>query len=516
MKIEETQQKESNKELEEKKKSIKTTDDSLKEKKSKKSTIQKKQTKKVSKENDNKNVDTKTSKRKTSSTKKPSSSKKKSESKTIEKKVADSHIDKISQKQIVKNTKKKTTNAPLVNKASNVNYFSKANIIKRKLNGFSRDIKLRYRIFKTKLESKKVIRESNRRYKQYYKDSIRFGKSVKSTIGKTSPIVLTNKVETKAPAPVVKPDVKTKKTVKKQAEKQKQIKEHKSLHLPKIHVDKQKGLNAFKKIIIVALSGYLLFSAVKYFPLLINYVQSLNNKKEDIVIEEKQEEEEVVEIKDYADDKYRSIFIESYEKAYNKDDFIGQIIFDSEIINEPVVQGKDNDYYLRRNYETLEYEIAGPIFVDCDCNVYIDNNTILYGHDFPKEDDPEQKLFFTPLHLLTDEDNYEDNKTICFVLRDRVETYLVCYVYDIAITQSVEGDQYLVEGEPIYYNNNYSEEELEEYISAVEERKMYDTNNTINYGDKLLTLQTCYEDRIDKLIVLAKLVDTKYFENSIK
>lgn len=225
------------------------------------------------------------------------------------------------------------------------------------------------------------------------------------------------------------------------------------------------------------------------------------NVDEKIEVEEKTQEE-VIEIKD----EYKDIFNEFKNKAYNKDDYKCQIIFKSGIINEPVVQGKNNDEYLRKDFETYKYRVDGPIFIDSSYIFNEDLNMVLYGHNMPRSMDEKQEQLFTPLHRLEDRNNYEDNKIVYLIFEDHQEEYEVVFVYNIKVTEE-EGVQYLNEGEPLYYLNNYSEEEFDEYVEAVKQREYYSTNVDVSSNDRLLTLQTCYEDKTDKLVVVAKMIN---------
>ncbi len=61
------------------------------------------------------------------------------------------------------------------------------------------------------------------------------------------------------------------------------------------------------------------------------------------------------------------------------DDVIGWIrIFDTNI-DYPILQGKDNEYYLSRNIYK-EFATAGSIFLDYRNDYYSDNFMIIYGH----------------------------------------------------------------------------------------------------------------------------------------
>lgn len=68
-------------------------------------------------------------------------------------------------------------------------------------------------------------------------------------------------------------------------------------------------------------------------------------------------------------------------KAYNPD-VVGWVYCADTPINYPVLQGDDNDYYLRHMING-EYNIAGSVFMDFRCDPGMNGlNTIIYGHNF--------------------------------------------------------------------------------------------------------------------------------------
>lgn len=398
---------------------------------------------------------------------------------------------------------------------------------KIKFRYFIDDIKFRIKLYKTKKSSKKRINAIQQDYRRLTRSNIRFTKSILGKDYTTKPKEIKKEVE---PISFVdeqrKPKVSLsqklsdyykRKSHKIKPQKKKPITTAYSLRKKRKGFDWRKSFTILKKCFIVLLICVVMAFTIHFIYTNIDKIDFNNKDSNDI---DNNQSEIIENVEDlnivYADDKYRSKALKAYEEAYNPDEFVGIITFESEIINEPIVQAKDNDYYLNIDYRTNEYSMGGTAFVDYNCDIYLDNNTVIYGHDYARSADPEQVLMFTPLHLLRDKQNYEDNKIIYFILRDRVETYEVCYVYDVAIIEDENGDQYLERGEPIYYINNYSENDFATYIESVEKKKMFDSEKTIEYGDKMLTLQTCYEEKIDKLIVLAKLVNTEYFKEPIK
>ena len=65
-------------------------------------------------------------------------------------------------------------------------------------------------------------------------------------------------------------------------------------------------------------------------------------------------------------------------KAENAD-VVGWLYCEGTPIDYPVVQGKDNDFYLSHDY-TGGFNINGAIFVDSDSRFCVDSKSIVYGH----------------------------------------------------------------------------------------------------------------------------------------
>ena len=220
--------------------------------------------------------------------------------------------------------------------------------------------------------------------------------------------------------------------------------------------------------------------------------QEINNNENEIVIENNPEEE-----------KLKTIYNEN--KAINLD-YVGQIYFESKLIDLPFVHGSYNDKYMRTDWKTGSYDVGGSIFLEATNDILNDQNTIIYGHNFDLSLDPSSTKMFSPLRALMDKNNYENNKIIYLFLGDRIRKYEIVYVYKAKVVQ--DGDiQYLADNEPFYDTKNFNEIEFTDYINKVKEREYYDTGKTILYSDKMLTLQTCIDYEIDKLIINAKLIE---------
>ena len=241
-----------------------------------------------------------------------------------------------------------------------------------------------------------------------------------------------------------------------------------------------------------------------------------DTKKEDeIIIDDNPTIDEQIEVKQtfpyFSKEEFNSY------KDIN-DDYIGQVIFKSGIINEPVVYSKTYAYYLRRNLKE-EYSIQGTIYLD-DRNTLDDQNLILYGH-YTREEFTDYEEYipgvrprFSNLELLLDEDNYIDNKEVYLYLEDEIRTYEIVAVYNCPLIQDEEGNYSYVEDGYEYYITNYSLDEFNEYKNIIEKAMLYDTKQDYSYDDKFLTLQTCVEGRKDiREIVLCKQIKVESIED---
>ena len=208
--------------------------------------------------------------------------------------------------------------------------------------------------------------------------------------------------------------------------------------------------------------------------------------------------------------------IEEYDEYSVYEAFKGIIKFDSGLIDLPFVQSIDNDFYLRRNWLTNEYSELGSIFMDYESSLD-SKNIVLYGHyvysSYEVLDDDgnrldNEKLMFTPLSKLIDEDNYSDNKYISLVLEDEVRTYEVVSVFYCNLVK--DGDDYYPDEYLEYYLNEFSDEYFDKYKEKIKSLEFYDTGVDFSNDDSFLTLQTCVENREDlREIVLCKQVSSR-------
>lgn len=170
-------------------------------------------------------------------------------------------------------------------------------------------------------------------------------------------------------------------------------------------------------------------------------------------------------------------------------DVVGWLYSPNTVIDYPVAQSEDNDYYLHRLYDG-KYNPSGTLFIDFRCaHDFSDRNTILYGHhmndgsmlasivEYSKAGYYEQHPY---LYLNTPSGNY------------RVELFsgFVTAAGSTAFTLDLDED-----------------DAFDLYIKKMQGFSDFESDVEVGLDDKLLTLVTCtYEYTDARYVLLGKLV----------
>lgn len=178
-------------------------------------------------------------------------------------------------------------------------------------------------------------------------------------------------------------------------------------------------------------------------------------------------------------------------------DFAGWVSIPEMDINYSVVQYKDNDYYLRRDFYKNSTKYGVPFFDFRNSMTHLDRNTIIYGHNMRHDD----KIFGT-LEQYRTIDGFKKAPLIGMSTLYGDYTFKV---YAVFITNSREQDN---NGDVFnYIFTNATNENFANYIRETDKRKLYDTGVDINENDKILTLSTCCYDFTDaRLVVVGRLL----------
>lgn len=172
-------------------------------------------------------------------------------------------------------------------------------------------------------------------------------------------------------------------------------------------------------------------------------------------------------------------------------DFIGYLMFQSELIKEPVVLSYDNDVYLHKAFDG-SYDGAGTVFLESRATID-SNNLTLYGH-YVYYDSSSR---FTPLEKLIDQKKYEGNQVVFLFLNEEFRTYLVSSIL------------FITEEEAEYYDYScpdMTDQEYRDWIAYVNMKNLIDPiAGKVDETDHLLTLQTCKKwDPSQRMLVICR------------
>lgn len=190
--------------------------------------------------------------------------------------------------------------------------------------------------------------------------------------------------------------------------------------------------------------------------------------------------------------------LEEYASVYelNKS-LVGWIRIDDTKVDYPVMQTKNNDYYLDHNFNQ-EKDNNGSIFIDKDCSIFPrSQNLIIYGHNMKSG-----KMFGT-LKEYKNISYFEKHPDIQFDSIYEKGTYKIMYVFsDIVYDQSEIAFKYY------QFINANSETEYNSYMNEMAAKSLYDTGVTSVYGDALITLSTCdYTQDSERFVIVAKKIN---------
>lgn len=217
-------------------------------------------------------------------------------------------------------------------------------------------------------------------------------------------------------------------------------------------------------------------------------VQEEEQEKENTI----KQEEEAKQIKE-TEKKERILKVKKLQEI--NADIVGWIQIDGTNINYPVLQGEDNEYYLDHNYKKQKTE-KGSIFLDKSYNWDIEgNNLIIYGHNLVNGQ------MFKDLLKYAKEDFFERHKTIRFTTEKEDKEYEIISAFKSKVYNQTEKNVFR------YYDfiNSKSEKEYNNFVKQAKNASLYDTKNTAEYGDELITLITCaYHVDDGRFVVIAR------------
>lgn len=142
-------------------------------------------------------------------------------------------------------------------------------------------------------------------------------------------------------------------------------------------------------------------------------------------------------------------------------------------INYPVVQGDDNNKYLR-HLLSGEYNIAGTLFADYrNAVIGLDDNYVIYGHNM------KDGTMFSSLVKYKQQSYYDEHPVIYLLTPEK--TY--CIELIAGYVTSVTSEAYRL--------NFDTAEQMDEYVAEAIKKSTFKTNAEYESRDRLITFSTC-------------------------
>ena len=143
-------------------------------------------------------------------------------------------------------------------------------------------------------------------------------------------------------------------------------------------------------------------------------------------------------------------------------------------ISYPVVQGEDNDYYLKHSF-VGESVNAGCIFMDCGASAdWSDRNTFVFGHNMRDE-----SMFGAFKNLLKGTASCEENPYFYIYTEDKVYIYEIFSYYETKSTSD-------------RFATFTSDASYDDYVQWATEHSLYASDADLSDRGNIVSLSTCY------------------------
>lgn len=260
---------------------------------------------------------------------------------------------------------------------------------------------------------------------------------------------------------------------------------------------KRKVNKILSNIILVLLIFVFLFSLIKLCTFLTNL--RINKNLNSNIVKEvyKVVETETV---DGSQEEPKKTFIIDFDKLLSRNpDVKGWIRYNGEKINYPILQGPDNDYYLKHSIDKA-YNTIGCIFMDYRNMSFEDNNLVLYGHNMF------DKTMFGSIGDLFKKGFFDNEENHYLEIMKPDNTLLTYQIFSY----------YVVEKEERYIQTKFdSTDDFNSFLDLIQKRSYmkFDVNVTIE--DNILTLSTCHGYSIDtteRMVAHFKLISSEKIE----
>lgn len=177
---------------------------------------------------------------------------------------------------------------------------------------------------------------------------------------------------------------------------------------------------------------------------------------------------------------------EVYEDKKNiNEDIVGNIKITGTNIDQKLLQGTDNEYYLNHNNKKQE-DINGSVFIDYRNN-FDDKKILIYGHNG-------RVLKTVPFHDLEkfiEPEFLRVNNNIEIVLNGKVNNYKIFSVMIV------------LAGNNTHMKLKFDDTSWSEHLAWLKNNSLYDTSVDVSTNDYIIVLQTCYFNPDNSYLIIS-------------
>ena len=233
----------------------------------------------------------------------------------------------------------------------------------------------------------------------------------------------------------------------------------------------------------------------------VNYLANDIKESTKILENEKSENtndnEKLIDEDNNNSNKYKNISflsVDFNDLIKKNDETVGWIKVNNTNVNYSIVQHKDNDYYLKHDFNKNN-NISGWVFADFRDNFeHYGKNTIIYAHNMTN------RTMFGSL-VWTLKDSWYKNEENMYIKISAPTSNTVWKIFSI----------YTIKPE-VYYLKTYfeSNDEHKQFLDTLKSRSIYNFNEEVDIDNKILTLQTCTDDGTKRIVIHAKMIKAEY------
>ncbi len=194
---------------------------------------------------------------------------------------------------------------------------------------------------------------------------------------------------------------------------------------------------------------------------------------------------------------FQPVMLEQYTELYEKNhELAGWLSIDGMVIDYPVMQCADNEYYLHHDFYGQD-SVYGCLYVKDIADLEEGTNFIIYGHNM------KDGSMFGDLDFYKDKEFYLEHPEISFDTLYEERTYEIVAVF---LSQVYNKDDDVFKYYQFYQAD--TQEEFDDFYENIKELSLYDTEVEAGFGDTFLTLSTCaYHVKDGRFVVVARRED---------